>query len=191
MRKLLAVAITISIIILAGCSCIKTKKTEVPVASINQNNPANLWSIEDNRMVAAKFVDEALNADWLQAFEDQYKRKPVVIVRSVVNMTEEHLPIDGFVRDLSRELLKSGKVRLVTLREDHLENTDESLREKGDPGIDAGADFAFKGLIELTGNLEPGARSKLYRAELLLINLQKGEPIWKTETQVQKQNTTN
>lgn len=185
MRRLLAVAVVASVISLTGCSWFQAQKSENPVPEIQTAPYSNLWSIEDNRAVAAQFIGEALGAEWLSAFMQQYQRKPVVLVRSVVNMTEEPLPMDGFVRDLSRELLKSGKVRMVSLREDQVE--DGTMDVAGD----SGAEFAFKGLIELTGNLEKGARSKLYRAELVLIDLKKGEPVWKTETQIQKQNIRN
>lgn len=185
MRKLFAVAIVVSILIMSGCGWFKAKAGQNPQPLQTSVSVGNLWSIEDNRTVAALFINEALNAGWFQNFSEQYQRKPVLMVRSVVNMTTEPLPVDGFVKDLSRELLKSGKVRLVTVREDQTE--DGNMDVAGG----SGAEFAFKGLIELTGNTDKGARSKLYRAELILVELKTGEPVWKTETTIQKQNIRN
>src|SRR5207244_7924942 len=56
---------------------------------------------------------EALVSPWLENYVRAKSRQPVVVVGTILNRSSEHINVQTFVTDLSRELTNSQKVTFV------------------------------------------------------------------------------
>ncbi|MCK4487358.1 MAG: hypothetical protein KAU38_11430, partial [Desulfobacterales bacterium] len=58
------------------------------------------WNDSDSRMVADEMIKDCLNRPWLAVFQSRKGMKPVVIVGTVLNRSDEHINTQVFVKDL-------------------------------------------------------------------------------------------
>lgn len=173
------------LLLLPLMSCSLCKKHVTPA-----NNPEAAvdnagWTIADSREAAASLAGNVLSQPWLTDFTAKYDRSPVLMIDAIRNMTDENISMDGLVKDLSRELMKSGKVRLITLREDRPVDPDNPTAQ-ADNG--KGVDFVFKGMLARDGSIDDGARSRLYHIDITMADNHSGELIWTGLFRKQKQN---
>lgn len=177
MRHVLFIGLLCIGLVLSGCYFCK-KHEPVPMPEPVENPTDNAvqqgWTPEHFREAARSLTADLLSASWYQDFSAAETRKPVIMILSVQNLTEEHISAENLSRDLSRELLRSGRVTFVAPREDRPLNPDNPEPTEG-IAESTGADFAIKGSIVRTGALGENLRSKLYEVELSLVNLKSGE----------------
>jgi TolB-like protein len=177
MRHVLFIGLLCISLVLSGCYFCK-KHEPVPMPEPVENPTDNAvqqgWTPEHFREAARSLTADLLSASWYQDFSAAETRKPVIMILSVQNLTEEHISAENLSRDLSRELLRSGRVTFVAPREDRPLNPDNPEPTEG-IAESTGADFAIKGSIVRTGALGENLRSKLYEVELSLVNLKSGE----------------
>jgi len=177
MRHVLFIGILCIGLVLTGCYfCKKHEPVPMPVVETETSTttPQTGWTPENFRETARSLTEELLSASWYQDFNSGEGRKPVIMILSIQNQTEEHIPAENLTRDLSRELLRSGKVSFVAPREDRPINPEAPEPTQG-IAESTGADFAIKGTINRTGAEGENLRSKLYLVELSLVNLKSGE----------------
>lgn len=177
MRHVLFIGLLCIGLVLSGCYfCKKHEPAPMPEPQEEQSpeTPQLGWTPEHFREAARSLTADLLSASWYQDFNVGEGRKPVVMILSVQNQTEEHIPAENLSRDLSRELLRSGKVTFVTPREDRPVNPENPEPTEG-IAESTGADFAIKGVINRTGAEGENLRSKLYLVELSLVSLKSGE----------------
>ncbi len=177
MRHVLFIGLLCIGLVLSGCYfCKKHEPAPMPepVENPTDNAVQQGWTPEHFREAARGLTADLLSASWYQDFSAAETRKPVIMILSVQNLTEEHISAENLSRDLSRELLRSGRVTFVAPREDRPLNPDNPEPTEG-IAESTGADFAIKGSIVRTGALGENLRSKLYEVELSLVNLKSGE----------------
>ena len=189
MKSLRFIGILVLIILLAGCQRRVTRLDTTTTYDLSGR-----WNDSDSRLVAREMVDDVLGRPWLARFEAREDRRPVLIVADVRNRTHEHIDSETFMRNMERELLNSGMVRLVQGREFR-----ELVREeRGDQQAFAspetmaqwqrelGADYMFTGTINSIVDQQGRQRVVFYQVNIELTDMETNEKVWIGEKQIRK-----
>ena len=175
----------------AGCGH-ETRVTRVDTGMVT--DLSGRWNDTDSRMVAETMVQESLNSPWLDHFTKTKSRQPVVIVGTILNRSHEHIDVQTFVTDLSRELTNSQKVTFVAGRgerdEVREERRDQAIRAREDtqksPGKETGADYMMKGSISTILDEAEGVKAVFYQVDLEMIDLENNVKSWFGQKKIKK-----
>ena len=171
----------LAIMTLAGCS--RTVKR------IDPNTTTDLsgrWNDTDSRLTAQALIEDMFGNRWATVFEQQHKKKPVIVVGLVNNKTHEHISTETFIRDLERAIINNGSIRLVEAGA----NREELRRERADQqefaspetakrwGKELGADFMLQGTVNSIVDGYGKNKAVFYQVDMLLNNLETNERVW-------------
>ena len=152
------------------------------------------WNDTDSQMVADDMIVQCLDDPWSNHFYAQTGKRPVVIVGTVFNKTDEHIDANIFISDLERELMNRSTVRFVSagamrdeLRAERQGQQDyasaatrKRLREE------LGADFILQGTIGKIVDAEGNKKVNFYQVDLTLVDLETTENIWIGQKKIKK-----
>jgi uncharacterized protein (TIGR02722 family) len=152
------------------------------------------WNDTDSRLVAEEMIRDAASRGWADAFTAARGRKPTVIVGGVRNLSHEHLDTATFVKDLEREWVNSGRVRLVAAPDERGILRDErsdqaryaSLETAKSMGRELGADFMLIGQIHSILDSAGGKTLRFYQVELEIVDLETNEKAWIGQKKLKK-----
>lgn len=152
------------------------------------------WNDTDSRLVAEEMIRDAADSAWVEAFSDARGAKPTLIVGGVRNLSHEHLDTATFVKDLEREWVNSGRVRLVAapdergaLRDERLDQARHaSLETAKSMGRELGADFMLIGQIHSILDSADGKTLRFYQVELEVVDLETNEKVWIGQKKLKK-----
>lgn len=186
-----AVAVLAGTVLLGGCAS-ETKVTRVDTGVVT--DLSGRWNDTDSRMVAETMVKEALGSPWLENYTRSKNKQPVVVVGTILNRSHEHINVQTFVTDLSRELTNSQKVTFVAgkgereeIREERREQAVHSLEDtQKAPGKEIGADFMLKGNISTILDESQGVKAVFYQVDLELIDLENNVKSWFGQKKIKK-----
>lgn len=186
-----AVAVLAGIVLLGGCAR-ETKVTRVDTGVVT--DLSGRWNDTDSRMVAETMVKEALGSPWLENYTRSKNKQPVVVVGTIVNRSHEHINIQTFVTDLSRELTNSQKVTFVAgkgereeIREERREQAAHAREDtQKSPGKEIGADFMLKGNISTILDEADGVKAVFYQVDLEMIDLENNVKSWFGQKKIKK-----
>jgi len=144
------------------------------------------WNDTDARLVAEETINDCLSRPWINDFNIENGKKPVVTVGTIRNQSDEHIDTETFTTDFERELINSGKVKFVAAKQQRDEIRDERAeqQEYASPetvkrlGMETGADFILVGAIKTIVDQIEGRRIIYYQTDLELINIQSNEKAW-------------
>jgi len=186
-----AVAVLAGTVLLGGCAS-ETKVTRVDTEVVT--DLSGRWNDTDSRMVAETMVKEALGSPWLENYTRSKNKQPVVVVGTIMNRSHEHIDVQTFVTDLSRELTNSQKVTFVAgkgereeVREERREQAVHALEDtQKAPGKEIGADYMLKGNISTILDESEGVKAVFYQVDLELIDLQNNVKSWFGQKKIKK-----
>jgi len=186
-----AVALLAGTMLLGGCAS-ETKVTRVDTEVVT--DLSGRWNDTDSRMVAETMVKEALGSPWLENYTRSKSKQPVVVVGTIMNRSHEHIDVQTFVTDLSRELTNSQKVTFVAgkgereeIREERREQAVHALEDtQKAPGKEIGADYMLKGNISTILDESQGVKAVFYQVDLELIDLQNNVKSWFGQKKIKK-----
>ena len=186
-----AVAVLAGTMLLGGCAS-ETKVTRVDTEVVT--DLSGRWNDTDSRMVAETMVKEALGSPWLENYTRSKNKQPVVVVGTILNRSHEHIDVQTFVTDLSRELTNSQKVTFVAgkgereeVREERREEAVHALEDtQKAPGREIGADYMLKGNISTILDESQGVKAVFYQVDLELIDLQNNVKSWFGQKKIKK-----
>ncbi|WP_299459530.1 penicillin-binding protein activator LpoB [uncultured Microscilla sp.] len=180
-----------ALVFLASCT------TSQRVTRIDPNKTTDLsgrWNDTDSRLVAEAMSSDALAAAWLTQFATSKNKKPVVIVGMIKNKSHEHIQSETFIKDMERQFIKSGAIRIVQnsafrekIREeraDQQEFASPSTQKKW--GKELGADFMVFGNINSIVDQEGRRKVVYYQINLELANIETNELVWIGEKKIKK-----
>jgi len=178
-------------ILLGGCAS-ETKVTRVDSGVVT--DLSGRWNDTDSRMVAETMVKEALGSPWLENYTRSKSRQPVVVVGTILNRSHEHINVQTFVTDLSRELTNSQKVTFVAgkgereeIREERREQAVHALEDtQKAPGKEIGADYMLKGNISTILDESEGVKAVYYQVDLEMIDLENNVKSWFGQKKIKK-----
>ena len=169
---------------MAGCSSTSVKR----VAVDETIDFSGRWNDTDSRLTAKTIIEDVLRRSWVDDFREGKSRKPVVIVGTVKNKTEEQLNIDVFIKDLETALLNSGRVKFVASKDERGGVRDERVAQNTqghtDPetitpmGQETGADFMLIGSINTLKDETGGRYVILYQVNMELVDMRTNEKVW-------------
>jgi uncharacterized protein (TIGR02722 family) len=152
------------------------------------------WNDTDSRMVAETMVTESLGSPWLDHFTKTKNRRPVVIVGTILNRSHEHINVQTFITDLSRELTNSQKVTFVAGKgerdEVREERREQAIHAREDtqkaPGKEIGADYMMKGSISTILDEAEGVKAVFYQVDLEMVDLENNVKSWFGQKKIKK-----
>ena len=152
------------------------------------------WNDTDSKLVAEEMIRDVLNRPWKADFQRAFNRRPVVIVGIVSNKSSEHIEAETFIKDVEKEFINSGMVRVVQnaefrekLREERADQGEFASPEtQARWGRELGADFMMFGVI--TSIMDSYKREKVvsYKVNLELANLETNEKVWIGDKEIKK-----
>ncbi len=190
MKSILKITSLIVIAILvASCA-----KTVTRISPDEQVDLSGRWNDTDSKLVAEEMINDVLNRPWRENFAQAEGRKPVVIVGVVSNKSSEHIESETFIKDLEREFINSGTIRVVQnsmfrdkMREERADQGEFASPEtQSQWGRELGADFMLFGVI--TSITDSNKREKVisYKVNLELANLETNEKVWIGDKEIKK-----
>jgi uncharacterized protein (TIGR02722 family) len=152
------------------------------------------WNDTDAKLVAKEMIADVIARPWITNFETKSGKKPVVIIGLVKNKTHEHIDPEIFIKDMEKEFINTGLVRVVQagehrnqLREERDDQQTFSSEEtKKNWGLELGADFMMQGTMNSIVDEYKKEKVVLYKINLELVNLQTNEKVWIGDKEVKK-----
>mmetsp|Transcript_20675 Transcript_20675/g.9534 ORF Transcript_20675/g.9534 Transcript_20675/m.9534 type:complete len:202 (-) Transcript_20675:102-707(-) len=179
------------ILVVFGCASRKVSR----VSSDKQTDYSGRWNDTDSRLVAEDMVKQLLSANWINEYNKDFGRKPVVIVGTIrLKDSNEHINTSTFIKDIERELVNSGKVKFVASSKERGEIRQERVEQQSNASIETvkrlaaetGADFILIGNISTFVDEYKKKQSKFYQIDLELINVESNEKVWLGSKEIKK-----
>ena len=152
------------------------------------------WNDADSKLVANEMIKDVINRNWIGDFRQAQDKKPVVIVGFVRNKSAEHIEPDVFIKDIEREFINTGLVRVVSnqefrekLREERAEQGDFASPEtQASWGKELGADFMMFGVINSVIDSYKKEKIVNYKVNLELTSIETNEKVWLGDKEIKK-----
>ncbi|MDA3792440.1 MAG: penicillin-binding protein activator LpoB [Elusimicrobia bacterium] len=182
MKKLSAVSF-IALLVLFAAGCGKSvKRVEVE----EQIDLSGKWNDTDSRLVSEEMISDCLSRPWVGNHKVKEGNDPAIIVGAVVNKTDEHIISETFTKDLEREFINSGKVRVVASSDERKEvrsEREDMQRNASDETVkefmkEEAADYMLKGVINSILDKEGKKSVRYYQIDLELIDTETNRKVW-------------
>ncbi len=182
-------AVLVAAAALVGC------KSEPTRRDVNRVDPTVIidedyrFDDEDARQIVFAMSDDASYRGWIDRWIANHDGNlPRLVVGSVTNNTQDYINTNLFLRGLERELLNTGRVRVVGMRDQRGEIREERFEgeEWNSPETrlalrnELGANLILMGDINDVVERSIDGRNivKFYQVNLDLINLETNEKVW-------------
>lgn len=181
--------LVLAVVVLASCNR--------QVTRINPDQQVDLsgrWNDTDSKLVAEEMIQDVTGRPWHNNFKIENDRKPVVIVGYVQNKSSEHIESETFIKDIEREFINSGFVRVVS-NSDFREKLRQERAEQGEfasPetqakwGKELGADFMMFGVITAVTDSYKKEKVVNYKVNLELVSIETNEKVWLGDKEIKK-----
>ena len=154
----------------------------------------------DARQVWQGMSNDAQFRGWIDTWMREHNgQRPIIIIGPIKNKTQEYIDAGLFTRNFEREMLNSGRVRIVGGRDDRGELRDERLQgqEWNTPETrkvlknELGADLMLLGDIIQVKDRSLNGRTVVnyYQVNLDLTNIESNEKVWIGSVEVKKVST--
>lgn len=169
-------------------------RTVTRVSPDQQIDLSGRWNDTDSKLVAEEMIRDVLNRPWREDFLKAKSVKPVVIVGMIQNRTSEYIEPETFIKDVEREFINSGMVRVVQnsefrekLREERADQGEFASPETQSKwGRELGADFMLFGVITSITDSYKKEKVISYKVNLELANLETNEKVWIGDKEIKK-----
>ena len=167
------------------------------VSRVDANEQIDLsgrWNDTDSRLVAEEMVKDALSRPWAMSFTADKDREPVLVVGLVRNLSHEHISSGTFIKDIEREILNSGRAKIVQagdarneLRDERAEQQEFASAETAKQwGKELGADFILQGTINSIVDQNKKEKAIFYQVDMELTNVETNEKVWIGDKKIKK-----
>ena len=189
MKSFKIIALGLGLVSMLACSRSVTR-----ISPEQQVDLSGRWNDTDSKMVAAEMIKDVLDRPWRENFSSAEGRKPVVVVGIVQNKSSEHIESETFIKDLEREFINSGTIRVVQnslfrekMREERAEQGEFASPEtQAQWGKELGADFMMFGVITSITDAYKKEKVVSYKVNLELANLETNEKVWIGDKEIKK-----
>ena len=187
--RLLFILALVTVVALAGC------KTKVERVGVDETiDLSGRWNDSDSQLVSAEMIADISTRPWIEEYTAKNGKKPVVIVGTVRNKSDEHIETETFTKDLERELINNGRVTFVAnqiergeLRSERKEQQTWSREETQKRlAAETGADYMLQGGIKTITDQEGKESVKFYQVDLEMIHLESNEKVWMGSKKIKK-----
>ena len=184
-------AVLLSILLLAGCA---TSRRVQRLDESRQVDLSGRWNDTDSRLVAEEMIRDILSRGWITEFTKEKGKKPAVVVGLVRNKSHEHISTDTFIKDMEREFINSGNVRVIQadeardqLRQERAQQQDTASPETAKRwGREIGADYILQGVLNSIVDASGKKKIIFYQVDLEMSDMETGEKIWLGTKKIKK-----
>ncbi|SMD31849.1 hypothetical protein SAMN04488029_0187 [Reichenbachiella faecimaris] len=186
--KRLTIILT-AIVLMTSCA-----RTVTRVSPDQQIDLSGRWNDTDSKLVAEEMIRDVLSRPWISDFRNANDDRPVVIVGIIANKSSEHIESETFIKDVEREFINSGTVRVVQnsvfrekLREERAQQGDfASIETQSKWGKELGADFMMFGVITSVTDSYKKEKVVNYKVNLELASIETSEKVWIGDKEIKK-----
>ena len=181
--------VALAALLLASCNRQVTR-----ISPDQQVDLSGRWNDTDSKLVAEEMIKDVTTRPWHNDFRIAESKKPTVIVGYVKNKSNEHIEAETFIKDIEREFINSGFVRVVSnadfrekLREERAEQGEFASPEtQAKWGKELGADFMMFGIITAITDSYKKEKVVNYKVNLELSNIETNEKVWIGDKEIKK-----
>lgn len=197
--KFMLVPLTAILMGISGCA----SDGGAPNYSVQRVDPEQVVDVDyrftddDARQIYRGMVNDALSKPWIDNWKNEHAgKRPIVIIGTVKNETNDYIDTKMFTKRLEEEFINSGRVRVVSERDQRGELRDERLagQEFNRPETikkvanELGADFMVLGRVgdlkQKSGN--GGVIVNYYQVNLEIVDIESNEKVWIQTEEVKK-----
>ncbi|MGL1891779.1 MAG: penicillin-binding protein activator LpoB [Spirochaetaceae bacterium] len=172
--------------ILASFGCQTANNRVTRVSSDLETDLSGRWNDTDSRLVSEEMTLDLLNRTIFYDFKDEFGKKPVLIIGRIKNNSSEHISVQTFIKDIERELINSGQVKLVASSSERDGIRDEKEDQQSNSSLETakrlaqetGADIMLIGSIATINDQLNNSKVVYYQVDLELIHLESNEKMW-------------
>lgn len=187
-KLILALALGLS---LTNCSNQKVQRVD----SATVTDLSGRWNETDSRLTAEEITAELMSHSWYSTYAaENNSKKPVIIVGMITNKSHEHIATETFSKDIEKEIINSGRMKLVQAgpmreeiraeRAEQQNNASQSTMKKF--GLENGADFMLQGTINSIVDEKSKEKTIYYQVDLELTNIQTNDKVWIGDKKIKK-----
>ncbi len=186
-----------SLALLTGCNSGPTRR------EVTRVDPGAVVDVDyrfndtDARQVWQGMVDQSTFRGWIDRWMAEHNgQRPIIIVGPVKNNTQDYINTKLFTRNFEREMLNSGRVRIVGAKDDRGDLRDERLQGQEWNSAatrkvlknELGADLMLIGDINDVQDRSLNGRTtvKYFQVNLDLTDLETSEKAWIGSVEIKK-----
>ena len=183
MKKLSVVFFVLMAFVLASCGSTKVER----VSADTQIDLSGNWNDTDVRIAAKDLIDSCLSSKAIINFPVANNgKRPVVIVGSFKNLSDEHIDTVILTKQLEAALINSGEVEFVSAKSEREEIRDERFNqlEFASPETqkalknEIGADFIMQGSIRTIVDSDKDKFTRTYFIDAELVDIETTKKLW-------------
>lgn len=155
------------------------------------------WNDIDANLVASEMVKDCMGRPWAADYQSANSgKKAVVKLMGVIKRTDDrNVNEQYFSKQLEKELLNSGRVRVVAAsgqddinvaerQRQGVHASDETVKSQGN---ETGADFTLQTVINSQNETDGSGKSvRAYLVNMELVNVETNEKVWIGEKAIRK-----
>ena len=183
MKKYFVLALILSVAsVLTGCVSSTVERVDFD----SQQDLSGYWNDTDARIVSNDLAEQLTDSSWYNRFIQENDRKPVIIIGSIRNNTDEHINTSIISKKLEISLINTGKVLSVANSSERKEIRDErddqqinaSIDSAKNIGNETAADFMLRGDIKTIVDSDGLKSVRTYFITAELVNIETNTKIW-------------
>lgn len=170
-------------IIFSSCKSTKVER----VSPEKQVDLSGYWNDTDVKIVAEELISSCLESNAIVNFASSHnKKKPVVIVGSFRNLSDEHIDTVILTKKLEAALVNSGKIDFVSASSEREEIRNERLDQQSNASEETakalrnetGADYMLQGSIRTIVDSEGKKTTRTYYVTAELVDIETTKKLW-------------
>lgn len=183
MKKYFVLALILSVAsVLTGCVSSTVERVDFD----SQQDLSGYWNDTDARIVSNDLAEQLTDSSWYNRFIQENHRKPVIIIGSIRNNTDEHINTSIISKKLEISLINTGKVLSVANSSERKEIRDErddqqinaSIDSAKNIGNETAADFMLRGDIKTIVDSDGLKSVRTYFITAELVDIETNTKIW-------------
>lgn len=183
MKKYFVLVLILSVAsVLTGCVSSTVERVDFD----SQQDLSGYWNDTDARIVSNDLAEQLTDSSWYNRFIQENDRKPVIIIGSIRNNTDEHINTSIISKKLEISLINTGKVLSVANSSERKEIRDErddqqinaSIDSAKNIGNETAADFMLRGDIKTIVDSDGLKSVRTYFITAELVDIETNTKIW-------------
>lgn len=183
MKKISLILVIAAVFCLVSCGSTKVER----VSADKQIDLSGNWNDTDVRIAAKELIDSCLESKAIINYSVTHGgKKPVVIVGSFKNLSDEHIDTVILTKQLEAALINSGEIEFVSSRDEVAELRAERLEQFEYASEETrkalkneyGADYIMQGSIRTIIDSDGSQFTRTYFINAELVDIESTKKLW-------------